>query len=103
MFKAVHGSDYYIIPKRLSQDIVESFFSLQRQSCGGSSNMTAYAYGYNVNSAVSYQKPNLSQKKQTNVFQADAGDLCKVDQSNNLPRRDAVDSIFAQNMWAVKI
>ena len=65
--------------------------------------MTAYAYGYNVNSAISYQKPNLSQKKQTNVFQADTGDLCKVDQSNNLPRRDAVDSIFAQNMWAVKI
>ncbi|CAB4010217.1 Hypothetical predicted protein, partial [Paramuricea clavata] len=38
-FKAVYGSHYYIIPKRLSQDIVESFFSLQRQSCGGSSNM----------------------------------------------------------------
>ena len=93
MFKAVHGSDYYIIPKRLSQDIVESF-SLQRQSCGGSSNMTAYAYGYNVSSAVSHQ---------TAKFQADAGDFCKVDQSNNLLRRDAVDNIFARNMWAVKI
>ena len=36
---------------RLSQDRVESFFSLQRQSCDGKSNMTAYTYGYNVNSA----------------------------------------------------
>jgi hypothetical protein len=102
MFKAVYGS-HYIIPKRLSQDIVESFFSLDRQSCGGSSNMTAYAYGYNVNSAVSYQAAKSLAKKQTNVFQADAGDLCKVDQANNLPRRVDVDSIFSRNMWAIEI
>ena len=46
-FTARHRRNHFIIPKRLSQDIVESHFSQQRAACGGNTNMTAYAYSYN--------------------------------------------------------
>jgi hypothetical protein len=50
-FIYLHGSQPYIIPKRISQDVVESFYSMQ--ACGGTNNMTAYTDGYNVNSMIS--------------------------------------------------
>ena len=37
----------YLNVKRISQDHVESYFSAQRQMCGGTQNMTGYTYGYN--------------------------------------------------------
>ena len=46
-FISNHGPHYYILPKRLSQDILESHFSQQRGACGGSSNITAHTYSYN--------------------------------------------------------
>ncbi|KXJ19976.1 hypothetical protein AC249_AIPGENE15268 [Exaiptasia diaphana] len=61
----------YIIPKRLNQDIVESFFSSQRQMCGGSTNMTAFTYGYNVNGLISYRQSRLLRNKQTNVYEVE--------------------------------
>ena len=51
-FLAKHGGGRFVIPKRLSQDIVESYFSLQRSSCGGNTNMTAATYGSNAQSLI---------------------------------------------------
>jgi len=62
-FKAEYGN-VYIIPKRLNQDIIESFFSSQRQMCGGSRNMTAFTYGYNVNGLVAFRSSKLIKNKQ---------------------------------------
>ena len=71
-FKANNAGDHYIIPKRLNQDVVECFFSIQRQSCGGTNNMAAYTYGYNVNSVVASSTKIVS-TKHTNVY--DSSDL----------------------------
>ena len=46
-FKAEYGKNLYINVKRISHGHVESYFSAQRQMCGGTQNMTAYTYGYN--------------------------------------------------------
>lgn len=84
-FKDAYG-ELYIIPKRLNQDIVESFFSSQRQMCGGSTNMTAFTYGYNVNGIISYRQSALMRKKQTNVYEVeDCLQLAKA--SEQLPKR----------------
>lgn len=102
-FTSLYGS-HYIIPKRLNQDIVESFFSLQRQACGGSNNMTAYTYGYNVNSRISFSDAKLISRKQTNVNQIDTIDLQgKMQESHSLPKRNNVQSIFTSNMWSVHL
>ena len=39
LFQSKYPDNHYIIPKRISQDVVESFFSVQRQSCGGTTNI----------------------------------------------------------------
>ena len=84
-FKAEYGN-VYIIPKRLNQDIVESFFSSQRQMCGGSRNMTAFTYGYNVNGLVAFRSSKLIKNKQTNVYEVE--ECFHLAQSNqHLPRR----------------
>lgn len=85
-FKAEYGN-LYMIPKKLNQDIVESFFSSQREMCGGSRNMTAFSYGYNVNGLVSFRSSRLIKNKQTNVIEVEECFL--LAQSNeHLPRRD---------------
>lgn len=65
-FQEVYG-EVYLIPKRLNQDIVESFFSLQRQLCGGNRNITAYSYAYNVNGILSFQASNLVTRSAYNI------------------------------------
>eukprot|EP00117_Sycon_ciliatum_P050477 scpid107480/ scgid35622/ len=40
----------YILPKLISQDFVESYFSVQRSEGGSSSHMTASRYSYNSKS-----------------------------------------------------
>ena len=101
MFQACYPGNYYIIPKRLSQDVVESFFSVQRQSCGGSNNMTAYTYGYNINSTLASSIKLLS-KKQTNVYETDDVDLGLQPQPS-LPRRVNVEGILHTNLWPVHL
>ena len=58
-FLAKHGGGAFIIPKRISQDIVESYFSLRRSACGSNSNMTAFAYGNNTQHLILH---HVSQK-----------------------------------------
>ena len=85
-FKAEYGN-LYVIPQKLNQDIVESFFSSQRQMCGGSRNMTAFTYGYNVNGLVAFRSSRLIKNKQTNVNEVE--ECFHLAQSNeHLPRRD---------------
>ena len=85
-FKAEYGN-LYVIPKKLNQDIVESFFSSQRQMCGGSRNMTAFTYGYNVNGLVAFRSSRLIKNKQTNVNEVE--ECFHLAQLNeHLPRRD---------------
>ena len=40
----------YLLPHRMNQDFVESFFGLHRATGGCNQNMTAKAYGYQNNS-----------------------------------------------------
>ena len=80
------GRDLYIIPKRISQDFVESFFSKQRQSCGGTQNMTAYTYGYNIYSSLSQDATRLVRYKQTNVAEVEECNQA-VNEKKTLPKR----------------
>ena len=61
--------ELYLILQKLNQDFVESFFSCQRQMCGGTQNMTAFVYGYNVNGYTTFQATKALANKQTNVYE----------------------------------
>ena len=63
-FTSQHFAGHFIIPKRLSQDIIESHFSQQRGGCGGNQNMTAYAYSYN-NQRLMCTRVARKQKRKT--------------------------------------
>ena len=99
-FKNSYG-ELYIIPKRLNQDIVESFFSSQRQMCGGSTNMTAFTYGYNVNGLISYRQSRLIRNKQTNVYEVEEC-LQMANSSEQLPKR-AQHSNTIDATWTVEL
>ena len=92
----------YIVPKRLNQDFVEAFFSEQQQMCGGSRNMTAYTYGYNVLGTITYRSSKLVSRKQTNVY---AMEECMElgDNSSQLPKREKSRGIFDTIQWTVEI
>ncbi|CAC5390213.1 unnamed protein product [Mytilus coruscus] len=51
--QTMYPSKPYIIPKRLSQDIVESWFSQQRACCGSSREPTVMQYGFNCTKLLS--------------------------------------------------
>ena len=93
----------YLIPKRLNQDLVLSFFSVQRQLCGRSRNMTAYVYAYNINGILSYKNANLVSRSQTkiNSIQEVTADLNLA--SDTLPRRAKTSSVHDQVDWDVFI
>ena len=86
----------------MNQDFVESYFSCQRQICGGTQNMTAYAYGYNVNSLKCLHSSSLLMKKQTNVYEAQES-LSYLKEDESLPRRKANVSIWETVQWFVDI
>ena len=85
-FRDEYGALYFV-PKRLNQDVVESFFSVQRQLGGGNRNMTAHVYGYNINGILSYKCSNLVSHSQTNVNAIDdAARNLDALASNTLPK-----------------
>ena len=98
-FTRMYGN-LYIIPKKISQDVVESFFSSQRQMCGGSRNMTGFTYGYNVNGLLSFRHSKLVSKKQTNVYEVEEC-FKLVENDQCLPRRGTSDSFPVR--WTVEI
>ena len=73
-FQTAYGEDFFIIPRKINQDFVECFFSKQRQMCGGTNNMTAHTYGYNINSCLSIASSSFLKKKKVN---ASVLDECK--------------------------
>ncbi|CAB4014839.1 Hypothetical predicted protein [Paramuricea clavata] len=85
-FTKEYGGDLYLNLKKLNQDFLESFFSCQRQMCGGTNNMTAYTYGYNISSLTSLRSSRLLMKKQTNVYEVSKADdsFCEVSKKNLL-------------------
>lgn len=97
-----YGDKLYINLARINQDFVESFFSCQRQMCGGTQNMTAYVYGYNNNSLTSLRSCRLLMKKQTNVYEVHES-LPYLNDDENLPRRRANDSIWDSIPWYLEI
>lgn len=102
-FQSKYPDKYYIIPKRISQDVVESFFSLQRQSCGGTNNMTAYTYGYNISSTLASSTKLLS-KKETNVYNTDDLEFGYSNQKHSsLAKRKSVQNIIDQNLWSINL
>ena len=54
--------------------------------CGGTRNMTAFTYGYNVNGIVAYRSSKLIKNKHTNVYEVE--ECVHLAESNqHLPRR----------------
>ena len=77
-FQEKHGRGAFIIPKRISQDIVESYFSLQRSSCGGNTNMTAYTYGHSTQQLILHHVARKNNKRKTmqRDWLYERGDVC---------------------------
>jgi hypothetical protein len=75
---------------------------MQRQACGGTNNMTAYTYGYNVNSMISYCEAKRLSKKQTNVYEVDDTEFSQGQKCDgSIPKRNNVQGIFSSNLWPV--
>jgi len=87
------SKDLYIIPNRINQDFVESFFSRQRQLCGGTQNMTSHAYGYNINSCLTISSSRLVKYKQTNVMEVKECQAA-VEEKSTLPKRRSKNSLL---------
>ena len=101
IFQSMYPGNHYIIPKRISQDVVESFFSIQRQACGGTTNMTAFTYGYNINSILG-SSTKLISKKETNVFDTDDIEFGHA-QHSVLAKRKGVQGIIHTYPWAISL
>ena len=96
-----HG-ELFLILNKINQDFVESFFSCQRQMCGGTQNMTAFVYGYNVNGYTTFQATKALTSKQTNVYELQEA-LSYFNGEQELPRRINNDGIFDMVEWFVEI
>ena len=94
-FKEEFGDDLYLILYHLNQDCVDSHFSIQRQMCGGTRNMSAYTYGYHVSGTICYISSQLVSKKQAN--QAELQEcLSLAANGQTLPKRQTV-------LWPVRL
>ena len=63
--------------------------------------MTAYTYGYNINSSLA-SSAKLVTKRQTNVYETDDHGEQPCGWSS-LPKRDNVQGIFSKHLWPVNI
>ncbi|CAB4035651.1 Hypothetical predicted protein, partial [Paramuricea clavata] len=100
-FQEEYG-ELFLIPGKLNQDFVESFFSCQRQMCGGTQNMTAYVYAYNINGYSCFQTAKALGKKQTNVYELEET-MSYFEGDCKLPRRRNDNSIFKTVEWYIEI
>jgi hypothetical protein len=92
----------FVMPVKLNQDFVESFFSSQRQMCGGTQNMTAYVYSYNINGYSCVQTAKALGNKQTNVYELQET-FTYFDGDNNLPKRGNANSIYDLVEWFIEL
>ena len=103
MFVLRYGQ-LYILPSKLNQDVVEGFFSCQRQMCSGNRNMTSYVYGYNVNGVLSSRTSSLASSKKTNLL--DLKESMKSipgNDVNKLPKRQYNHQPLVGVTWYVDI
>ena len=100
-FKAKYG-ELYVNVKQISQDHVESYFSAQRQICGGTQNMTGYTYGYNINCLNNLSSSKVLMNKQTNVYNV-AEALPVINNTEQLPKRRSEESIWESIPWYVEV
>ncbi|CAB4044463.1 Hypothetical predicted protein, partial [Paramuricea clavata] len=91
-FVKQYGDQLYLNLQRLNQDFLELFFLCQRQMCGGTQNMTAYEYSYNVSSLTCLRSSRLLMKKQTNVYEVEES-LPYLNGNEQLPERQSNDYI----------
>ena len=83
------------MPIKLNQDFEESFFSSQRQMCGGTQNMTAFVYSYNINGHSCAQTEKALGNKQTNINVYELQETMNYfDGNNNLQKRRNENSIY---------
>jgi hypothetical protein len=101
-FVKEYGDQLYLNLQRLNQDFLESFFSCQRQMCGGTQNITAYEYSYNVSSLTNLRSSRLLMKKQTNVYEVEES-LPYLNGNEQLPKRQSNDSILTTVPWFVEV
>jgi hypothetical protein len=101
-FKAKYGDGLYVNAKRISQDHVESYFSAQRQMCGGTQNMTGYSYGYNINCLNNLRSSKSLMNKQTNVYNISES-LPVLNNTEQLPKRHKEESIWESIPWYVEV
>ena len=65
--------------------------------------MTAYTYGYNINSSLA-SSTKLVTKRQTNVYETDDLELGEQPCGwSSLPKRDNVKGIFSKHLWPVNV
>ena len=65
--------------------------------------MTAYTYGYNINSSLA-SSTKLVTKRQTNVYETDDLELGEQPCGwSSLPKRDNVQGIFSKHLRPVNI
>ena len=70
--------------------------------CGGTRNMTAYTYGYNVCGTIYYISSQLVSKKQAN--QAELQDcLSLAANGQTLPKRQTREGILQTVLWPVRL
>ena len=77
-----------------------NFLSVQRESCGGTSNITAYTYDCNINGSLA-SSTKLVTKRQTNVFETDDVEL--GEQPDGLSSLPKWDNVFSKHLWSVNI
>ena len=70
--------------------------------CGGTQNMTAYTYGYNINSLNNLRSSKLLMKKQTNVYNI-AEALSVLNNSEQLPKRHSEESVWDSIPWYIEL
>ena len=99
-FKDEYGN-LYVIPKKLNQNIVESFFPSQRQMCGDSRNMTAFTYSYSVDGLAAFRSSRLMKNKQTKVNKVPEIVSILLNQNEHLPRRDQHTDLDHDLTWTV--
>ncbi len=64
--------------------------------------MTAFTYGYNVNSVLA-SSIKIASKKQTNVFDSDDVKLEQNKCGSTLTKRVKVDGIMKKSLWPVHL
>ena len=97
---AKHHTSYH--PKEAQSRCCKIFFQ-SKDSHVVVPALTAYTYGYNINSSLA-SSTKLVIKRQTNAYETDDLELGEQPCGwSSLPKRDNVQEIFSKHLWPVNI